>query len=96
MDPNRPIDFPAPQLAEHYPDLEGQWVNIYEKDDIMAYPLRPLSDAYAGVVEEDRAVTVKGLPISMTPLVHPFYWSDRAVIRPIARRLAESWLRLNS
>ena len=71
-----PIEFPGPGLAKRYPKVETEWVNLYEKDDIIAYPLRPLSDSYAKVVKEDRAVAVKGLPISMTPLIHPFATPD--------------------
>ena len=92
---DKPIDFPAPALADHHPKLQGEWVNIYEKDDVIAYPLRPLSDEYKRVVREDRSVRVKPPLLEFTPLVHPFYWADRSVVAPIARKLAEGWRQLN-
>lgn len=92
---DRPIDVPAEHLSEHQPGLEGQWINFYDRDDIFAYPLRPLSEAYERAVAEDRPVSLKSFPVSITPLVHPFYWSERSVIDPIARTLGEAWRRMN-
>lgn len=91
----KPIDVPGTGLADRHPDLGGEWVNLYEKDDVMAYPLRPLGPAYQQVVTEDREISLLGFPVSATPLVHPFYWSDRAVMDGIARGLAEGWRVLN-
>ena len=95
---NKPIDFPAVKLADHHRPLDTEWVNFFDADDVIAYPLRPLSKAYAKVVCEDRAVSVKrlsGLPASLTPLIHPYYWADRTVTDRIARTLAAGWRRLN-
>lgn len=91
----RPIGVPAKEIAERYPDLPGEWINFYCKSDVMAYPLKSLSDAYAHAVHEDRAVNPKGFPVSATPVSHAYYWSDRSVVRPIARTLARSWKQLN-
>jgi hypothetical protein len=96
---NRPIRFPARRLSDRYPGLATEWVNFVDQDDVIAYPLRPLSEAYAKVVSQDRPVSVKrftGLPASLTPLVHPFYWADRSVTDPIARSLAAGWRQLNA
>ncbi len=91
---SKPIRFPGQRIETDRPDLNTEWVNIYEKDDIIAYPLRGLSEAYAATVDEDRAVDVSG-PVSTTPLTHIFYWSDRKVIDPIGARLAQGWRLLN-
>ncbi|MFC5995712.1 hypothetical protein ACFQE5_15985 [Pseudonocardia hispaniensis] len=89
---DRPIAFPGSGLADRYPGLPGEWVNFYDADDVIAYPMRGLSPAYARVVTEDRAVSVHGWnPIFATPLAHPYYWSDRAVMQRIARSLAAAW-----
>lgn len=92
---DQPIAFPGAKVAEHYPDLEPEWINFYDKDDIVAYPLRVLSDEYRETVTEDREVRVRELPLSMTPLAHPFYWSDRVVMDPIAGALAAAWEQIN-
>jgi hypothetical protein len=92
----RPITVPGRDLARRHPALRTEWVNLYSKADLFAYPLRPLGPAYEQAVTEDRAVSLTPFPISLTPLVHPFYWADQAVMDGIGRTLAESWLHLNS
>lgn len=83
----RPVRLPPPE----HPDLEPEWVNIYAKEDVIAFPLRPLGDEYAQAVDEDRAVRLLRFPLSWTPIVHPYYWSNRRVMSSIASRLANGW-----
>jgi hypothetical protein len=88
-----PIRVPHPKLLEHQRGLRGtgSWINFYDDDDVLGTPLRALSEAYQQAVEEDVAVSIGGPLFSSQPLVHPFYWSDDSVLRPIARRLARVW-----
>ncbi|AKQ70032.1 hypothetical protein A176_006944 [Myxococcus hansupus] len=90
---DQPVHVPAPELARHHPGLGGQWINFYDDDDVFAWPLRPLSEAYHALVE-DRSVRVAGPLFSWTPLVHPFYWSDDGVMCDIAASLAGAWKQL--
>ncbi|XXF78247.1 hypothetical protein P2318_00375 [Myxococcaceae bacterium GXIMD 01537] len=90
-----PVTVAAPELARHHPGLEGEWVNYYDDDDIFAWPLRPLSDSYRRLVRDER-VSLKGPLLSWTPMVHPFYWADDAVMLPIAKALAGTWRQLNA
>ena len=92
---SKPIEVPARQVTERYPDLETEWVNIYDKDDIVAFPLSGLSDDYKNLVE-DRAVRVRTFPFSATPLTHSFYWADRGVMDPIGQMLAAGWEHINA
>jgi hypothetical protein len=92
---SKPIAFPGRKTAERYPTLATEWVNIYEKDDIIAYPLRVLSEEYADTVSEDREVEVGDRPVTWTPLTHSFYWSDRRVMDPIGAALANGWEQIN-
>lgn len=92
---DRPIDFPPERLAALHPSLAAEWVNFVSSTDVIAYPLRPLGAAYEKVVKEDRIGAFGGLPVSLTPASHPFYWSDPDVVAPIAEALAEGWKRLN-
>ena len=90
-----PIAVPAPALARHHPGLDGEWVNFYDQDDLIAYPLRDLGPKYARAVAADVAVRLGGLLVSWNPLVHPWYWNDTRVIDPIAAALARTWRRMN-
>jgi hypothetical protein len=89
-----PLTVPHPDFGERYPDQRGEWVNIYDPDDVICSPLRPLSEAWAAAVTEDRRVSVGPWPISLTPLAHPYYWNDRRVVTSIASALAQAWHRL--
>lgn len=72
-----------------------KWINFYDPDDILGWPLQPLSGGYRALVE-DRAINAGGgvanlLLRSWNPLAHNTYWDDDAVIAAIAamlRRLA--------
>ena len=89
-----PITVPHPELDRLHPHVGGEWVNVWDPDDVIAAPIRPLNDAYARACVEDRAVAVGPWWLGWTPLVHPFYWNDVRVIRPIATQLAMAWHRL--
>ncbi|MDH3208331.1 MAG: chemotaxis protein [Gemmatimonadota bacterium] len=91
-----PIRVPAERLGTHHPGLEGEWVNFYDPDDVVGYPLRPLNAAYARSVSQDRAVNVGGVLTSWNPLSHGGYWADADVIKPIARSLASVWSHINA
>lgn len=85
---DKPIRIPARESDDVALRSSAQWVNFYDPDDIIAYPLRDLSEEYAKAVNEDRPVRVGPAPLSATPVSHVAYWNDRSVMRPIAQRLA--------
>ena len=93
----RPITVPSPKLATNHPGLEkaSEWINFYDKDDVIGYPLRQLNDAYRAAVTEDRQVNAGGLLSSWNPLSHNGYWTDNDVTKPIAAGLARVWRRAN-
>ena len=72
-----------------------KWINFYDPDDVLGWPLQPLSQGYRMLVE-DRAINASGgigslLARSWNPLSHESYWEDAAVLDAIAamlRRLA--------
>lgn len=72
-------------------DVLGRWLNIFDKDDPIAYPLKPLNEAYEKVVYKDKEVNTGIFGIS-----HLNYWKNRNVHRIIGRKLAIDWLRLNN
>lgn len=72
-----------------------KWINFYDPDDVLGWPLQPLSAGYRTLVE-DRAINAGGgvaglLARSWNPLSHNNYWEDGAVLDAVAamlRRLA--------
>jgi len=91
----KPFDFPPKGLAEHYPEIETEWINYYDKDDIMGYPLKTLSKDYKKVVTCDIEINVGNILSSWNPASHMGYWNDNDVIMPVARSLAKLWLKIN-
>lgn len=91
-----PIAVPAPQLGNHHKGLAGTWVNVVDRDDPVAYPLRPLGEQYRRQVHEDKIMRVGPRWFSWSPLVHTAYWNDRKVIDGvIAPPLFDAWCTLN-
>ncbi len=83
-----PIEFPSPRLS---PELKAlaRWYNYYDRDDVLGYPLKPLSKAYAKVVDADIEVNVGGLLSSWNLTSHSHYWEDNSFTKPAARLLAD-------
>jgi hypothetical protein len=67
----------------------AQWINFYDPDDFIAYPLKPLSDEYDAAVNEDRTVHVGPPILGSTPLSHVAYFNSRRIMRAIAEQLAQ-------
>lgn len=86
---DRPIKVPSEKLGQYYSDLKGEWINFYNKSDIMGYPLRSLNEAYSKAVTEDREVNDGGLLESWNPLSHCSYWTSEKTIDTIANGLYE-------
>ncbi|MEM9239402.1 MAG: hypothetical protein AAGB07_05425 [Pseudomonadota bacterium] len=59
-----------------------EWHNYYDKDDVLGWPLQPLSEAYAERVTGDHAINSGGFG-SVTPFSHIKYWGDKDFLRPL-------------
>jgi hypothetical protein len=90
-----PIRVPSPHLTDYHPPLRGEWVNFYDKHDVIGYPLKPLNRLYEEVVRADQEVRVGGLLSGWNPLAHFAYWTAATVTEPIAKALAATWLAVN-
>lgn len=80
-----PIAKPTPHFT---------WLNLYDPDDALGWPLQPLSDTYE-VLVEDRAINAGQGVIatfikSWNPLAHTAYWTDDDVVKPLASLLINS------
>ncbi len=92
----KPIQVPSPKLKEYYPYLNGEWINFYDKDDILAFPIKTLNEEYQKVVTADKEINVGDIFSSWNPASHLCYWKDNNVIVPIARSLALLWEKINA
>jgi hypothetical protein len=88
---SEPVDIPGKASADPVIAAASEWINFYDPDDVLAFPLKGLSERYRRAVDEDRSVNVGALLIGMSPVSHVAYWNDTAVIRPIAQSLAWLW-----
>ena len=88
---SQPVQIPGKSSADPVIAAAAEWINFYDADDVLAFPLKGLSPSYDRAVDEDRSVSVGALLIGMSPVSHVAYWNDTAVIRPIANSLAWLW-----
>lgn len=58
-----------------------KWLNFYDPDDILGFPLRPLGGGYEREVR-DVEINTGGLL-----LAHTGYWCDNSMTKPVAARL---------
>lgn len=85
----KPIAFPPP--GHGLPAAvraAARWVNYFDRDDVLGYPLREISAAYAAVVHDDVALEVGGLLSNWNPSAHTAYWDDATFIDRVAAQLA--------
>lgn len=67
-------------------DPQGRWTNIFDRDDPIAYPLKPLNAAYEHAVAEDVEVDT-----GLFGIAHVKYWKNRPTQRLIAAKLAQDF-----
>lgn len=86
-DPVVPVAFPGDALSPAVAEA-GLWLNLYDRDDVLGYPLQPIGPQYAAAVDADVEVNAGGPTTSWNPLSHLRYWTDDDVTRPVAEQLA--------
>jgi len=80
------IRFPPSQLPAAL-KAKAQWRNYYDPDDILGYPLRPISDSYRQTVNKDIAINVGSIFSSWNPMSHSGYWTDNDFTRAATAQL---------
>lgn len=82
-----PIVFPPQSLR---PDLKkkAKWLNFYDPDDVLGYPLKPINSDYRNVVTKDIPINVGGILSSWNPAAHSKYWTDNDFTKPVAKFIA--------
>ena len=81
------IDFPPAALPVNL-KKKAKWLNFYDSDDVLAWPLKPLSIHYADTVSEDIEVSVGNILTAWNPANHAAYWTDDSVIKPASHLIA--------
>jgi len=83
----QPIDFPPATLP---PPLrkKARWLNFYDPDDVLGYPLKCINEAYDRAVSNDIAIDVGNFMTSWNPGSHSHYWTDRDFTGVVAKFLA--------
>ena len=81
------IKFPPPQLPEKLA-RRAKWLNFYDSDDVLGWPLKPLSASYSEAVTEDIEVSVGNILNSWNPANHLGYWTDASVMKPVGYLVA--------
>ena len=64
-------------------------MNFFDADDVLGYPLKPLSPSYGNAVSEDIEINVGGLFTSWNPISHTEYWTDNDFTEPVARLIGD-------
>ena len=87
FDKVQPIKVPAPEVRGAKRD-KAKWLNFYDPDDVLGYPLKPISTEYARAVAKDIPINVGGILSSWNPLSHSSYWTDKDFTKPAAKFVA--------
>lgn len=68
------------------PNPSFRWFNFYDADDVLGWPLQPLSPAYEKLVEDipsNIGQGIQGWLTNWNPLSHGNYWSDRGFLEAL-------------
>ncbi len=95
-DPVEAVAFPPEGLKNYFPPETGEddiknaakWFNFYDPDDVLGYPLKPLSASYDKSVSADLPINAGGLLTSWNPLSHTEYDADNNFLKPSAAMIA--------
>ena len=68
------------------PNKEFRWINYFDEDDVLGWPLQPLSKEYKKRVK-DVAINAGGFFSSWNLLSHTGYWTDNDFLRPLTAHL---------
>jgi len=82
------ITFPPANLTGEL-KAKAKWLNFFDSDDILGWPLKELSDGYRKAVTEDREINVGGILSAWNPVSHEDYWTDDDFTEPVAELIEE-------
>ena len=93
VEPLECIRFPREMLAAKLRGV-ARWLNVYDPDDLLGYPIEAAWDEMHGTRIDDVAVNVGIFPLSETPLSHSYYDKDGSFLDLVVgevRKVAEAF-----
>ncbi|MFM2056209.1 MAG: hypothetical protein RLY71_594 [Pseudomonadota bacterium] len=70
------------------PNDQFRWLNYYDPDDVLGWPLQPLGNGYEKLVQDRRINSGSGvlgfIMKSWNPMSHTAYWTDGDVVGSVA------------
>lgn len=89
------IEFPGRSSRKLFPQARPRWLNIYDTEDVVGYPISNINDTYRQMADDgwldDLEMNVGGLLDSFTPASHVGYWRDKDTIKLIGEDLKALW-----
>lgn len=83
-----PIAFPGKALHPGHELGGAWWLNFYDRDDVLGFPIAPIGPRYQDLADRgelrDVEINAGGLFSAWNPLSHERYWTDRDFVRPVA------------
>lgn len=90
------VPSPPPAFRQTYPQMVSEWINIYDQDDVIGFPLKTLNAAYGEAVTADEQINVGGLVEFWNPGSHTEYDNSQRVINLIAAGIIQTWQTVNA
>ena len=95
---NMPIflaGFPRDEIRPVKTSTDGynfKWNNYYDQDDVLGWPLRPMSPAYHKAIFREEEINADGgflgkFTRGWNPLSHNGYWKDKDFLKPLAAEI---------
>ena len=86
------FQFPPDKIEDYFPDASPnrvrravKWINFFDADDVLGYPIRHLGPSYRMV--QDKEINVGGLLTFWNPFSHTDYWTDNDFTVPVAKAI---------
>jgi len=80
------IRFPSRNLDAKYKKI-AKWINVYDPDDLLGYPLNTIWTKRNGTIIEDVLVNAGPLIVSETPFAHVFYNQTAAFQKIVIKQI---------
>jgi hypothetical protein len=94
-DAYKAIHFPGKALDTFHPSCDPKWLNIYDADDVIAYPISKLTERYEELAEagyfEDRKLNVGAWYKSWNPMSHKGDLRDEDSLDYLTDHIADIW-----
>jgi hypothetical protein len=86
---------PVNMSYNNYYKMDSEWLNFYDKSDILAYPIKNLNDNYKDNGTQDILVKNPGFLTFWNPMAHIKYCYCKEVHVNIAKGLSNTWEKIN-